>query len=84
MFLLTIKAPVCVGEACQQELTGLLNRRQKVSFALPYQRFFHLTCTACVITRTETQVFTCQVEHHILHSVQSQQNMVHTIPHTDQ
>lgn len=66
--VLTIKFAVSLGEGGEQELAGVVDRRQEVSFALAYKRVLHQTGTAGVITRTQTQVLTCRSQHTHTHT----------------
>lgn len=58
--VLTIKLAVSLSEGGEQELAGVPDRRQEVSLTLARERILHHTGAAGVITRTQTQVFTCQ------------------------
>lgn len=66
--VLTIKFAVSLGEGGEQELAGVLDRRQEVSFALAHECVLHQTGTAGVITRTQTQVLTCRSQHTHTHT----------------
>lgn len=50
-----------LGESGQKKLAAILHGLQEVSLALQGQRLLHLTGTAGVVLRTETQVLTYEV-----------------------
>lgn len=55
--LLTVKSAMSLCEGDEQELTGVLERRQKLSLALMCQCVLHQTGAAGVVPRADAQMF---------------------------